>query len=183
MRNEATTRQPRKRTQNFGRGGVFQCEDCGLMTREGDRNAGLDGFCGDCAELAMLQNGFSDTPTEEQPESWSTESRDLRRSILRRGGKINDSMTWAEETPLATGDIAVEKKSRRKDGTPAIGSKIARDSSISSKAYRAREWNTLVASIRDAGGTIPAKGIGWTDAIRAEATRLKKGHLIPTMGR
>lgn len=89
----------------FGRGGCFVCEDCGRKTRETDRNAGLDGFCGDCAELAQLQNGFSDTDPELDdnyaPGGWAQrESRALRRAILKAGGKLNDEMTWAEKDPL-----------------------------------------------------------------------------------
>jgi hypothetical protein len=90
-----------RRYNRFGRGGCFVCQDCGRRTRETAENAGLDGFCGLCAELAMLQNGISDNGDEYAVEAgYFKESRRLRREILRRGGKLNDGMTWAESNPL-----------------------------------------------------------------------------------
>ncbi len=171
----------------FGRGGCFTCTDCGRLTRETDRNAGLDGFCGDCAELAQLQNGFSDTPDDQIPAGWAADSLALRKAIIAAGGKLNDSMTWAEKNPLPL--------PTRKDGTPPIGTKAPSrrpslrtpeevDAEIetpkaSSKAAKARAWNALVREVRNAGGTIPSKGIGWTAALRAEANRYGLAEWIP----
>lgn len=90
-----------RRYDRFGRGGCFRCVDCERMTRETAENAGLDHLCGLCAELAMLQNGVSDNGPEYAVEAgYAEESRRLRREILKRGGKLNDGMTWAEADPL-----------------------------------------------------------------------------------
>ena len=102
------------RYSKFGRGGCFTCEDCGRKTRETDRNAGLDGFCGDCAELAQLQNGFSDTDPKDDPNyapgGWAQkESLALRKAIVANGGTLNDSMTWAESDPLPLEPTTTEK--------------------------------------------------------------------------
>jgi hypothetical protein len=81
----------------FGRGGCFTCDTCGRKTRETGENAGLDGLCPLCAELLMLQNGFSDYGGSEGDRELSLS---LRKEIIRRGGKVTDHHTWAEEDPL-----------------------------------------------------------------------------------
>ena len=82
---------------SFGRGGCFTCDDCGRKTRETGENAGIEGMCPLCAELAMLQNGFSDYGGSDGDRELSLS---LRKEILKRGGKLNDGHTWAEEDPL-----------------------------------------------------------------------------------
>jgi hypothetical protein len=86
-----------RRYDRFGRRGAFRCGDCGRLTRETAENAGLDDLCGLCAELAMMQNGISDYGGEPGDRERSAA---LRREIVKRGGTLNDGMTWAEEDPI-----------------------------------------------------------------------------------
>lgn len=90
-----------RKYDRFTHRGVFKCEDCGRMTRETERNAGLDGLCPDCAELAMIQNGFSDSGNDpEYVAEYAGRSLALRKAIVLAGGTLHDGHTWAEANPL-----------------------------------------------------------------------------------
>jgi hypothetical protein len=79
-----------KHFQKYGKG-VFTCGCCNRETRETNKDHGALDLCGECYELAGIENYFSDNGTEpEQVNQYRDTVLKMTKKIERRGGSLKN---------------------------------------------------------------------------------------------
>lgn len=89
-----------RKNDRFGRGGCYTCKACGRKTRETGDGAGV-GMCDPCFDLASYQNQISDYGNDaEMLADALEECRRAAKTILAKGGVMDDDPFWAEHSRM-----------------------------------------------------------------------------------